>query len=273
MGADGLKTRQGLGVVIDRALKLCAAIAERLRLQEDGRDAGIDQGRLEGADVRHLQIVDHVAGWEHCPPIVAVLSRVHEFQLDLGGREGDAVELEIAGFLHGAGGHRHMGNDRLADISLPDTHNGNAIGGHARRIDQAVADGERPDRRRQVAAIAAPVDKGCIDRYLAEQVVDIVVRPLAFRQDHRLRRRRGRSAHAVDLLAIRVRAADDAHQEPVARRTRHTRGLRQVVPLEEHALAGAAAHIGGRDADLRGEGHGFTPRHKPHAKKWSPLFG
>ena len=83
-----------------------------------------------------------------------------------------------------------------------------------------------PGGRREVAAVAAPVDERLVDRDLAEQVVDVVIRLRAPRHDHALARARRRAAHAVDLLAVRVGAADHAQQQRVARRARHLRGAR-----------------------------------------------
>jgi len=126
-------------------------------------------------------------------------------------------------------------------------------------VDEAVGDGVGADRRRQVAAVAAPVDEGLVDRDLAEQVVDVVVRAGALRHDHGLAGARGGAAHAVDLLAVGVGAADHAHQQLVARFARHLRRFRQVLQAEEHALAGAAAHVGGGDLDLRCMSHSLCP--------------
>ncbi|MCY1242949.1 hypothetical protein D9M72_559470 [compost metagenome] len=66
----------------------------------------------------------------------------------------------------------------------------------------------------------------------------------------------GGAAHAVYLLAVGVGAADHAQQQCVARRAWQLRGLRQILQAKEHAFAGAAAHIGGRDFDLGHISHG-----------------
>ncbi|KAG1165987.1 hypothetical protein G6F35_018456 [Rhizopus arrhizus] len=65
-------------------------------------------------------------------------------------------------------------------------------------------------------------------------------------------------AHAVDLLAVGVGAANHAHQQRVARRARHAGGFGQVIQLEEHAFAGAAAHVGGGNLGLGSMGHGIV---------------
>jgi len=177
-------------------------------------------------------------------------SGVHEFELHFGGRERHAVEFEVARFLHGAVGHRHVRDDRLADVRLPDAHDRNAVVRHAVRIDEAAADCKRPHGRRQIAAIAAPVDERLVDRHLSEEIVDIMIRPAALRDDHRLAGARRRAAHAVDLLAIRIGAADHAHQQCVARRAGRLRGFGQVLQAKEHAFAGAAAHVRCGNPDL-----------------------
>jgi hypothetical protein len=55
------------------------------------------------------------------PPPFAFIGRVDELQLHFGGREGHAVQLEVAGFLH-LPPDRHVGDDGLADVGLPDAH-------------------------------------------------------------------------------------------------------------------------------------------------------
>src|SRR4029450_4252778 len=65
---------------------------------------------------------------------------------------------------------------------------------------------------------------------------------------------RGRSAHAVGVLAVAIRAADHAHQDAVACR----RVRRQVVGQEEDALAGAAAHVDRGNPELFHGWH-YTP--------------
>ena len=78
---------------------------------------------FERADARHVELVDEVAGREHrAARTVFVGGRVQELELHFGGREGHAVEFEVAGLLHRAVGHRHVRDDGLADVGLPDAH-------------------------------------------------------------------------------------------------------------------------------------------------------
>ncbi|MNN43237.1 hypothetical protein D3C81_1574630 [compost metagenome] len=165
-----------MGIAVDRILKLGTGIADIVGIDENGRDTRVDQSGFESPDTGHLQVIHQVAGREHRPAAFALIGRrIKELQLHLGRREGHTVEFEVAGFLHFALGNRHMSDDGLADVGLPDTHGGNAIARDARRLDQATADGERTDSSRQVAAVAAPVDEGLVDGHLAEQVVDVVL--------------------------------------------------------------------------------------------------
>ena len=150
-----------------------------------------------------------------------------------------------------------MAQDGLADIGLPDSHHGGAVARDAVQVDQAAFDGEGAHRRAEVAAVAAPVDEGAVDRDLAEQVVDVVVGALAAVQDDRLAGAGGGAAHAVDLLAVRIGAADHAQQQRIARRSRRLGRGWQVLQAEEHALAGAPAHVGGADLELGKESHVF----------------
>ena len=73
------------------------------------------------------------------------LKKVEELQPHLGRREGDAVEREVAQLLHRAVLHRHVADDPLLDVGLPDAHRGGAVGW---RRDQALLDRERTDRGR-----------------------------------------------------------------------------------------------------------------------------
>jgi hypothetical protein len=71
------------------------------------------------------------------PPSAFLGGRVHELELHFGGREGHAVELEVAGFLHRAVGDRHVRDDGLADVGLPDAHR-HAPSRACGRIDQPL---------------------------------------------------------------------------------------------------------------------------------------
>src|SRR5690606_8805256 len=77
----------------------------------------------------------------------------------------------------------------------------------------------------------------------AEGVVDIAIVAPGGRDEHDLARARGRTAHAVDMPAIRIGAADHPGQQriPLAG------GPWQVALMEEHALAGASPHVDGGD--------------------------
>lgn len=215
-----------------------------------------DQGGVDGAQAGDLQRIDQVAGRKHRPALAfGSIGRVQEFQLHFGRRKGHAIQLEVAGFLHLACAHRYVRHDGLADVGLPDPHRGHAIARHACRIDQAIGKRERPHRRRQIAAVAAPVHEGTVDGHLPEQIVHVVRRPRAGGDNHALAGARRRPAHAIDLLAIRIRATDHPQQQRIARRPRLLCGRRQILQAEEHALAGAAAQVGGGDAELGQMGH------------------
>ena len=110
-----------------------------------------------------------------------------------------------------------MADDGLGNIGLPDAHCTDAIARNARHIDEIIADRKRSDRRRQIAAVTAPVDEGLVDGDLAEQIIDVVIGFVALGQNDGFAGAGSRSAHAIDLLAIGVRAANHAQQKIVAR--------------------------------------------------------
>jgi hypothetical protein len=259
-------------VAVDVRLQLGALEAECLGLQEHGRDAGIDHRRFERSDARHLERIDEMAGREHRTTRVArILGRIEEFQFDLGRRERHAIELEIAEFDDVSVTHGNVRDDRLADVLLPDPHRctAPAVARQTRCIHQSAGYREGAYRRTQVAAVARPVHEGLLDRDLAVQIVDIVIGHARLRNDHRLAGARRRPAHAVGVLRIRIRRTDHAHQQRIPRSARHLRFLRQVFQHEEHALAGAAAHVGGGDHELGWETAHAAPARKSCAKRCS----
>ncbi|MNY33124.1 hypothetical protein D3C86_1673870 [compost metagenome] len=78
----------------------------------------------------------------------------------------------------------------------------------------------------------------------------------ALRQDHGFAGAGGRAAHAVDLLVVRIGAADHAQQQGIAGRAWNLCRFWQIRQAEKHALAGAAAHVGGGNLDLSCVSHG-----------------
>src|SRR5690606_37727025 len=190
-----------------------------------------------------------------------------ELQDDLGGREGDAVELEIAQLLHLPIADGHVADDGLADVGLPDAHRENAVLRQPFLLDEAIRDDAGADGSAEAAAVAAPVYEGGVDRDLAVQVVDVVARLAAPADDHALAGAAGGAAHAVGVLAVGIGRTDHPHQQRVTRRAGHARGFGQVFQAEEHALGGAAAHVGGGDAELCDVGHGKAPGSQPAAAR------
>src|SRR5690606_40479809 len=93
----------------------------------------------------------------------------------LSGRKGHVVDVEASRLLDFAFGYRHLGHNGLANVGLPDAYRNGAVGRDAFGVDQAHGDRAGPYGRRQVAAVAAPVDEGRVDGYLPEQVIDVVI--------------------------------------------------------------------------------------------------
>src|SRR5690606_27342329 len=128
------------------------------------------------ADARHLELVHQIARGEHG---AFAIGRVHEFHENFRSGKGDAVELEVTGFLDIAIGDRYVGDDGFLNVALPDAHYRPAIFGNAIGIDETVADGKGTHRSGEVPAVAAPVDEGLVDGYLPEEVVHVMIRTLA----------------------------------------------------------------------------------------------
>src|SRR3546814_10049225 len=68
-------------------------------------------------------------------------------------------------------------------LRLPDTHDANPVLRNARGVDQTIADCERTDRGREIAAVSGPVDEGLVDRHLPETIVDVVIGFRALRSE------------------------------------------------------------------------------------------
>src|SRR5690554_782339 len=175
-----LETRQRLGIAIDIFAQLSALIANVFGVDEYRWDARSDHGRLQRADTRHLKLVHKITGGEHGAALAVIFRRVDEFQHDFRCGKGHSIQLEITQLLYLAIGDRHVGDDGLANVGLPDPYRAGAVVRNTRRIDQPSMDGKGACRRRQIATVTAPVDEGAVDGDLAVEVVDIVIRLAAF---------------------------------------------------------------------------------------------
>ena len=144
-----------LCVTGDVVLQFGALVADLGGVAENRRDTRVDHRCPEGAHAGHFQIVNEIARGEHRTAAAFLFSRrIHELDLHFGCWKRHAVELEITRFLHGAVRDRHMRDDGLADVCLPDSHDCGAVLRHTARVDQPVADPEGADRGGQVAAVA-----------------------------------------------------------------------------------------------------------------------
>ena len=155
---------------------------------------------------------------------------------------GDAVEYGVALDHRAAARDLEAHLDRLIEVAVVEGESGLAV----RHVNQSFVDGERSNRGREVAAVAAVIDERPIDGDLTKEIVDIHARPRARAYHHHLAERGNAAAHAVELAPVRVGAAEGGEEERVP-----TRPLRrQVAAVEEEALAGAAPHEDGRERDL-----------------------
>ena len=266
MGPDGFEAGEGLGVVIDRVLKLRTRVAELRGAEKDRRDARIDHGGLEGAHPGNLEAIHELPRGEERALAVGGVEEIHGH---LGGGEGHPVELKVPRFLHRAAAHGHLIEQGFLDVGLPNAHFAGALRGHSGGVDQPFGDGKGPHGGGQVAAVAGPVDEGRIDGDLAEKVVHVVARAIAFAHQHHLGGAGGGPTHAVRMLAVGVRAADDPKAQGVPGWAGHLGLGGQVGDVEEHALRGAPPHIGRANFLLRFKhAHPWASR-KSSAKRWS----
>ncbi len=252
IGTHGFKPCQCFGIGVDVFLQLGTGVTDIGGIDEDGRNTGVDHGRLEGPHARHFELIHQVAGGEHG---AFAIGGIHELDHYLGCREGHAIQFEITGFLYLTVGDRHMGDDGFLDVLLPDAHSADAVFRHALGIDQPLADGKGAHRSGQVAAVAGPVHKRLVDRHLTEEIVHVVIGLFTLGQNDGFGGTGRGATHAIDLLTIGVGTADHALQDFVTGFTRHLSCFRQIGQVEENTLGGAATDIGGRNFDLGNTGH------------------
>ena len=124
VSADFLEFFQRSGIVVDVVLQLFARVAQVGGVQENGRNARVDERGFQTTYARNVQLVHQIAGREHT---AFAVGGIEEFDLHFGGGKGNAVQLEIARFQDCAVLHRNMGDDGFADIFLPDFHRADAV--------------------------------------------------------------------------------------------------------------------------------------------------
>ena len=124
VSADFLEFFQHGGIVVDVVLQLFARVAQVGGVQENGRNARVDERGFQTTYVRNVQLVHQVAGRKHT---AFAVGGVEKFDLHFGGGKGNAVQLKISCFQDCAVLHRNMGDDGFADVFLPDFHRADAV--------------------------------------------------------------------------------------------------------------------------------------------------
>ena len=124
VSADFLEFFQRGGIVVDVVLQLFARVAQVGGVQENGRNARVDERGFQTTYTRNVQLVHQIAGREHT---AFAVGGVEKFDLHFSGGKGNAVQLKIACFQDFAVLHRNMGDDGFADVFLPDFHRADAV--------------------------------------------------------------------------------------------------------------------------------------------------
>ena len=151
-----------------------------------------------------------------------------------------------------------MSDDGFLNVFLPDAYGTNAIIRNALVINQTLADGKGTDCRGQVAAVTGPVDKSTVNRHLTEQVINVVIVLLAFRQNHSLGGTGGRTAHPINLLTIRIRTANGTQQDFIPCFTWYLSLYRQIDQVKEHPFRSATTHVSRGDFNLWFVSHSYS---------------
>ena len=209
-GSDFFKPRQCLTISVDIRLQFRATVAEVVGTDKNGRNARIDHACIKLTDSRDLQCVDYVAGREE--GFIFGIDWLHKVQAYFCRSKGHTVQFEIASFLNPAVADWHMGDNSFVNVGLPYTNFCNAIGRDTCRIHQSSFYRERADRGRQIAAVAAPVDKILVYCHLAKQIVNVMIRLLAGLNDNGFTGAGSGPAHAVDLFFVGIRATNNPLQ-------------------------------------------------------------
>ncbi len=239
---DGAQLFQHVRARVQHVRQFGAAQAQCRCGDEDAGVGRIDHGQLAGADAGHVQYVHHAARGQQFARGRA--TGVQKVQPHRRARSRHAGNHQLAHRHALAACHAKRGPYQLARVGVVDADYRFALcGGH-----QPFVHREGPHGRGHVAAVAAVVDLGVLDLHLREGVVDVGVRSRR-RADHTdLGERRHAAAHAVELPAVGVGAADGGQEDRVP-----CRALRwQVRRMEDQRLAGAATgeyggvfHVGG----------------------------
>ena len=227
--ADLLKILEQLLVAVDLDLILGALHADALGAHEDDGVGAVHDGGLDGA-AAGLDDVHHVAGGQQLAGGGA--GSAGHIHLNGGGGAGHAGDLGVAGDLGLAVLHHHVGLHQLLGVGLPDGDLVEAL----MAADDGLVDGKGSHAGGDVAAVAVPVHDRVGDGDLGERVVHVAAGLLARADDGELARQRIGAGQTVDLALIG--GTEDLQDHGVALGA----GSRQIVFLEENALAGTGAH-------------------------------
>ena len=227
--ADLLEILEQLLVAVDLDLILGALHADALGAHEDDGVGAVHDGGLDRAAAR-LDDVDRVAGRQELAGGGAGgAGHVH---LDESAGAGHARDGDVAGDLRLAVLDENVRLHDLLGVYLPD---GDLVETLV-ALDDGLVDRERGDAGGDVAAVAVPVNDRVGDGDLGERVVHVAARLLARADDGELARQRIGAGQTVDLALIG--GTEDLQDHGVALGA----GSRQIVFLEENALAGTGAH-------------------------------
>ena len=227
--ADLLEILEQLLVAVDLDLILGALHADALGAHEDDGVGAVHNGGLDRAAAR-LDDVDRVAGRQELAGGGAGgAGHVH---LDESAGAGHARDGDVAGDLRLAVLDENVRLHDLLGVYLPD---GDLVETLV-AFDDGLVDRERGDAGGDVAAVAVPVNDRIGDGDLGERVVHVAARLLARADDGELARQRIGAGQTVDLALIG--GTEDLQDHGVALGA----GSRQIVFLEENALAGTGAH-------------------------------
>ncbi len=212
-------------------------VRPRIRgLDEHRRRRGVHQADADLAAVGERHRVHHVPRRQERARLRA--RGVHEVHDDARTGAGHAVHDEVALDTRAAVVHGHVRLEYLRGVRVEDADAGNGFDDWH----EPLVDRKRPDRLRDVAAVALVVDVGLVERHVPDGVVDVGVRSRRTADDGDLARERIGPAEAVDLTGIRAAERGEDHPVPDGRTGR------QVRCEKEDRFAGASPDDGGADS-------------------------
>ena len=200
---------------------------------ENSRNGGINYGHADTPAIGQAQLLPGSAGRQQLAAQRAPGLQV--FEPDTRPRSGHAVNRIRALNLGLTVTHRHLGDIAFAGIGRQNPDPGQRL--QCRH--QALVNGKRTDRSRDIAAGAAPVNRRAADIDLAEGKRHVAIGMPASADDRHLAEGGNAATEPIDLTAVHIGTTQGGQNNPLAGRSVV---VGQIVLPKTDRPARAAAH-------------------------------